>query len=204
MRILRVVVLFVLLLGFWLLLSGHYDPLFVTMGVVSAAATTWFGASLLERSVGPATAHPRIHLFWLLVFVVWLVGKMVVGAIQVARIVLDPRFPPRPGVTQFRTQLSTPAARSMLANAITLVPGTITLEMEGDLLTVHSFIPDSVTDLADGTTQNRIAAVFRDVDQPAPDLHWELGEAPRDTDPEAQEGFDAPPGADGPGEEGRR
>jgi multicomponent Na+:H+ antiporter subunit E len=202
MRVLRVAVLFVLLFGFWLLLSGHYDPLFLSMGVVAAAATTWFGTSLLERSVGPATAHPRIHLFWLLVYVVWLVGRMVVGALQVARVVLDPRFPPRPGVTQFRTQLSTPAARSVLANSITLVPGTITLEMEGDVITVHSFIPDSVSDIADGGMQNRIAAVFRDVDQPAPDLHWEFGEAPRDTDPEAQEGFEAPP-ADDSGETGR-
>lgn len=189
MKALRIVLLFGLLLGFWLALSARLDPLFLGMGIVSAAASTWFGAKLLERTVGDAARHPRVHLFWLTIFVVWMLGRMVVGALQVARIVLDPRYPPRPGVTQFRTQLRSPAARTVLANAITLVPGTITLEVERDLFTVHSFTPDAVDDLADARMQNRIAAAFRDVDQPAPELHWEVGEAPRDQDPEAQDDY---------------
>lgn len=189
MKWLRILLLFSLLLAFWLLLSGHMDPLFISMGVVSAAASTWFGAKLLERTVGDAARHPRVHLFWAAILVGWLLGRMVVGAVQVARIVLDPRCTPRPGVTQFRTQLRSPAARTVLASTITLVPGTITLEVEGDLFTVHSFTPDAVDDLADARMQNRIAAAFRDVDQPAPELHWDAGEAPRDHDPQAQDDY---------------
>lgn len=189
MKALRVSVLFGLLLGFWLLLSGRFDPLFLGMGVVSAAASTWFGTRLLERTVGSPARHPRIHLFWLMILLGWMLGRMTVGAMQVAHVVIDPRYPPRPGVTQFRTQLRGPAARTMLAIAITLVPGTITLEVDGDLFTVHSFTPEAVDDLADARMQNRIAAAFRDADQPAPELRWEVGQTPRDNDPEAQDEF---------------
>ncbi|MEX2486015.1 MAG: Na+/H+ antiporter subunit E, partial [Nitriliruptoraceae bacterium] len=103
---------------------------------------------------------------------------------------LDPRSTPRPGVMTFTTQLRSPAARTLLANSITLVPGTITLEVDGDELTVHSFTPSSVDDLVDAQMQNRIAAVFREPDQPRPRLDWEFGEAPSDRDPESFEGFD--------------
>lgn len=185
----RIALLFGLLLGFWLLLSGRFDPLFLGMGVVAAGASTWLGASLLNHTVGRPEQHPRVHLFWLLTLLGWLIGRMTVGAMQVARIVLDPRFPPRPGVSQFRTQLRSPAARTMLATAITLVPGTITLEVNGDLFTVHSFTPNAVDDLADARMQNRIAAAFRDADQPAPTLTWEMGEAPGDNDPEAYDDY---------------
>jgi len=189
MKALRVSLLFSLLLAFWLLLSGRFDPLFIGMGVVSAAASTWFGTKLLERTVGSAARHPRVHLFWLMILIGWMLGRMTVGAIQVAHIVIDPRYPPRPGVTQFRTQLRSPAARTFLAIAITLVPGTITLEVDGDLFTVHSFTPDAVDDLADARMQNRIAAAFRDIDQPAPELRWEVGRPPSDKDPEAHDDF---------------
>ncbi|MEX2324201.1 MAG: Na+/H+ antiporter subunit E [Nitriliruptoraceae bacterium] len=195
MKLVRSTFAFVLLLGFWIALSGHYSVLFGAMGVVSAAVCTWFASRLLESTVGGAERHPRIHLFWLFIYCGWLLGRMAVGAVQVAHIVLNPKKPPQPGILQFRTQLSSPAARTMLANSITLVPGTITLDVEGDLLTVHSFTPNAVDDLADANMQNRIAAVFREPDQPIPDLIWELGEeAPADTDPEAREGFVADQG----------
>ncbi len=191
MKLLREAVLFVLLLAFWFALSGHWDPLFIAMGIISAGVATWFGAQLIEGTIGSAERHPRVHLFWLVIYLGWLIGRMVVGAFQVARIVLDPRHPPRPGIMTFRTRLASPAARTMLANSITLVPGTITLVVEADQLTVHSFTPNAVDDLASARMQNRIAAVFRDVAQPAPELDWEFGEAPTDQDPESLEDFDA-------------
>ncbi len=190
MRLLRASVLFAVLLAFWLILSGQYNPLFIGMGVVSAAACAWFGALLVEPTVGDAGRHPRVHLFWLVIYVGWLLSRMVVGAMQVAWIVLNPKHPPRPGILRFRTELASPAARTMLANSITLVPGTITLEIDDGVLTVHSFTPKAVDDLASARMQNRIAAVFRDVDQPKPQLDWEFGDPPSDTDPGSREAFD--------------
>jgi multicomponent Na+:H+ antiporter subunit E len=174
-RTIRLLLLFGLLLAFWLLLSGRLDVHLVVSGVISAAVVTVASAPLLERTIGSAASHPRLRLLSAVPLTVWLLGRMFVSAVQLARIVLDPRLPPEPGIVRFRTQLSSAASRSVLANAITLVPGTMTLEVIGDELTVHSFTPGAVEDIATGELQNRIAAVFRDGPQAAPELLWEAG-----------------------------
>ena len=175
MRILRPLALFALLLTFWLLLSQQWNALFIGMGVVSAAAVTWASVGFLERTIGPAREHPRVNAVWFAIYAGWLFGRIVPSAVQVARIVLDPRLPPRPGIVRFRTQLSSPAARTVLANSITLVPGTMTLEVEDDEFTVHAFTPDAVDDLATARMQNRIATAFRDERQEPPEMLWESG-----------------------------
>jgi multicomponent Na+:H+ antiporter subunit E len=171
----RRIVLFLLLLAFWLLLSGRLDPHLVVSGIIAAAAITATGAPLLDRTVGRAGAHPRSHLLRSIPLTLWLLGRMARSAVQLARIVLDPRLPPEPGIVRFRTQLTSPSARMILANAITLVPGTMTLDVQGDELTVHTFTPDAVQEFASGELQNRIAAVFGDGPQDPPTLLWDSG-----------------------------
>jgi multicomponent Na+:H+ antiporter subunit E len=178
MRILRELTLFVLLLAFWLLLSGQVSALFVGMGVISAALITLGATRLLERTIGPAAEHPRVHLVQMLGYFGWLFGRMVASALQVAWIVLNPRLSPRPGIVRFRSELASPAARTVLANSITLVPGTMTLEVEDGVFTVHAFTPESADDLASARMQNRIAAVFRDAPQRPPEMAWESGGDP--------------------------
>lgn len=172
MRTLRDVVRFALLLAFWLLLSGQYDPLFIGMGVVSAAFVTLVSRRLLD-TLGPGRDAPPIHLGRLVVYVGWLLGRMAVSAVEVAWIITHPRQRPQPGVVRFTTQLPTPLERTLLANSITLVPGTMTLDVDGDELTVHAFTPGSAGDLASGEVQTRIAAIFHHDRQPAPAMRWE-------------------------------
>jgi multicomponent Na+:H+ antiporter subunit E len=171
----RQLVLFLLLLVFWQGLSWRLDPLFLAMGVISSAAITVLSTRLLEVTIGPAATHPRVRLVALVPYTTWMLGRMFVSAMQVARIVLDPRVPPQPGIARFRTELVSPAARAMLANSITLVPGTMTLEMEGDEITIHAFTPDAADDLATAAMQNRVARVFGDSPQVPPQLVWDSG-----------------------------
>lgn len=175
MRRWRQISFFLLLLGFWLLLSGRFNPLFIGMGVASSLLISRAVTPLFEHTIGPAGVHPRVRTGRLLVYIGWLLGRMLVSALQIAWIVLNPRVPPKPGIVRLRTDLRSPAARAMLANSITLVPGSMTLEMDADELTVHSFTPDAVEDLATAAMQNRIAAIFGDQEQAPPTLHWEEG-----------------------------
>ncbi len=173
MRAIRSATLFVVLLVFWQLLSWRLDPLFIAIGVVSSVAVTWFAAQLLDGVIGPADATPRVSLWHLTTFLAWLLLQIPPAGLVIARVVIDQRRPPRPGVVRFRTGLQSPAARTLLANAITLVPGTMTLNLDGDELTVHAFTPDAMLDLVTTETQRRIAKAFREpVDEP-PVLVWE-------------------------------
>ncbi len=193
MRQVRQLLLFVLLLAFWLLLSGQYNALFIGMGIGSAALATWFGGKLFDSAIGPASAHPRVSAVQTLLYVVWLFGRIVPSAIQVAWVIINPRRDPRPGMVRFRTELASPAARTTLANSITLVPGTMTVDVDGDEFTVHAFFPDAADDLATATMQNRIARVFRDDEQAAPEMIWEATPRP------GPGGGARPPVADGEG-----
>jgi multicomponent Na+:H+ antiporter subunit E len=189
MRLFRQSLLAVALLGFWLLLSGRLDPLFLVMGIVSAIAIAIASTPLLERTIGGAGTHPRVKVFKLVPYVLWLLGRMLASATQIAWIVINPRVPPEPGIVRLRTGLRSPAARAMLSNSLTLVPGTMTLEMDEHELTVHSFTPDAVDDLASAAMQNRIAAIFGDVHQAPPEMIWESGHTPEGFEPgDPQEG----------------
>ncbi len=173
MRGLRAGVLFILLLGFWQVLSWRIDPLFLTLGVLSAATVTAFSVWLLEQVIGRREEQPRLSLAQLVAYLLWLVPRIFISGVAVARVVLDPRLSPEPGVVRFTTSLASPAARTMLANSITLTPGTITLNVDGDAFTVHAFNVESVGDLARGAMQGRIARVFRDHPDPPPAMQWD-------------------------------
>ena len=173
MRSIRALALFVSLLAFWQALSARIDPLFIGIGVVAAVTVTAFSLRLLDAVVGPPGTRPPLHLWHLLRFHVWLLLRIPPAGVAVAWVVLNPRRPPRPGVVHFRTGLGSPAARTLLANAITLVPGTMTLNVSDDEFIVHAFTPESVADLASAQTQALIAKAFRIPPDDPPELIWE-------------------------------
>lgn len=173
MRVFRVLALFFALLIFWFALSWRFDPLFVVIGVVSAAATTAFSLQLVHHAVGPADEAAKVNLWYLAIYLVWLLSRIPPAGLQIAVIVLHPRKQPRPGVFVFRSRLSSPAAKTMLANSITLVPGTLDVSVDDDMFTVHAFEPQAAADIASAETQRRIARAFGDPLDDPPRLYWE-------------------------------
>jgi len=172
-RILRAATMFLALLGFWQILSARIDPLFAGIGVVSAAGLTAYALWLVERVLGPRDQVQPISILGFASFSVWLLLRMLASAVWVATVVLDPRRRPHPGVVHFDTDLPSPAARTMLANSISLVPGTITLNVDGRRFTVHAFTPQSVEDLVTAAAQQRIARVFRVAPDDPPRMVWD-------------------------------
>lgn len=169
--------LFVLLLAFWLVLSDHLEPLFIGMGVASAAAVAWllgdFFDSLFPPTRPPLRRTPQ-RLWRFAAYIVWLLGRVLVSSVEVARVALHPRMPMEPGFVRFSTNLSTPMARATLANSITLVPGTLTVRMDGAELLVHALWPGAAEDLRTAAMQRRIAHVFMEPADEAPvDVDWE-------------------------------
>lgn len=63
--------------------------------------------------------------------------NLVQSNIEVAKIVLNPQLPINTGIVKLKTHLISDYDKLLLANAITLTPGTITLELDGDDLYVH-------------------------------------------------------------------
>lgn len=172
-RNLRILVLFLGLMVFWLVLSARLDPLFLVIGAVSAALIAWYTIAVVDSEVGERQDTGGFNPLALVTYILWLFLRQVFSGFALAWVVINPRRAPRPGVFRFRTGLTTPAARAILANSITLVPGTNTIEVDGDLFTVHAFDAASAADLAQAKVQRRIARIFRLPPDDPPVLKWE-------------------------------
>ena len=78
------------------------------------------------------------HLPGGLFYLFLLLIEIVKANLQVIRLVLSPVIEVEPCLVRFRTDLRTEAARVVLANSITLTPGTLTVSLEGNDLLIHA------------------------------------------------------------------
>jgi len=126
---------FVILLLFWVLLNGNLTWDTVLVGVLASAAILLF---LPESTsfLSDFRTTPRA-LVASLQYVGYFLKELVKSNIALARIVLAPDLPINPGIVKVRTTLQSKMGRLVLANSITLTPGTLTVEMEGEWLYIH-------------------------------------------------------------------
>lgn len=76
---------------------------------------------------------PVVYLQYLLVFI----KNLVLSNIDVAKRVLNPKLPINPGIVEIKTALKEDYKKLILANSITLTPGTITLDVQDDSMFIH-------------------------------------------------------------------
>ena len=119
----------------WLLLTGSFDKQELIAGaVVSILVTTLFGARF--------TIFTGFRFSWLapvyiLVYLANFFVALVRANFDLAIRVLSPSLPIRPAMVEVRTRLKSPLGKMLLANTITLTPGTLTVDVIGDRLLVH-------------------------------------------------------------------
>lgn len=127
---------FILLFGFWILLSGRLDAMHLGLGFVCSLLVALFSHDLLIRD--PEGIPRRLVIFIRFIpFLGWLVSQIIVANIDVARRVVDPKMPILPGIIRFRSNLKSDVARTTLANSITLTPGTMTMDVVGGDFYIH-------------------------------------------------------------------
>jgi len=132
---LRFVAAFLSILLFWVLLNGSWavDVLLVGALVVLIIGL-FFGRGLAVLTEFRFT--PR-GLAAALAYLVYFITELVKSNIRLAGIVLSPQLPISPGIVKVKTKLKSRMGRLLLANSITLTPGTLTVALEGEWLYVH-------------------------------------------------------------------
>ena len=130
-------IIFFLLLAFWLLLSGHYTVLIVTLGVASAVLVT-----LLCRRLGMTGTHLHTASVYLRLpaYVVWLTGAIIIANIKVAKCILSPKLPINPAFRRVPMSQQTDLGRLIHANSITLTPGTVSVDLDPDAIKIHTLL----------------------------------------------------------------
>ena len=153
----RIVSLALVLSVLWLLLSGHWhDPLLIGLGIASILLTLTVS---LRMGVTDREGHP-IHLALRgLLYWPWLIKEIVVANIDVAKAILGITDAVRPSVFTVKASQRTDLGRTIYANSITLTPGTVTIGLQDDELTIHALTPAAREGLATGEMDRRVTRV---------------------------------------------
>ncbi len=137
----------------WLMVTWSFDPTTLLVGALVAGGVAWLLADV-ELEEAPLLLLPH-RLLWALLYVPMLFFYVVRANLDVAYRVLHPALPIRPGIVRARTRLKSPSGRVLLANSITLTPGTLSVDLVDDVLYIHR-IHVPLQD-ADGDTERSLA-----------------------------------------------
>lgn len=120
----------------WVIFNGAITAEIVGLGVIIALFMFAFACKFMDYSLKKEWVLLMRSGYFLL-YVVELVVEIVRANAAVCHLILSRNEVVEPVMVSFRTTLKSPVFRTLLANSITLTPGTITVSMNGDELVVH-------------------------------------------------------------------
>lgn len=144
------IVLFLTLLLFWVMLNGTLAADSIGMGIlVSLSITVLFRQGLSFFTEFHLTPQAIVAGFG---YYIYFFKELFKSNFRLAVIVLSPSLPIKPGIVKVRTKLKSRMGRLMLANSISLTPGTLTIELDDEWIYVH-WVTVETTDIEEATRQ---------------------------------------------------
>lgn len=122
--------------GLWWVLNMD-DPDSWLMGAPLAALATLLSIAILPPS------RPHLAPLGLLRFALFFLRKSLVSSVDVAWRVMQPEMPLKPGVVRYPLRVEGEFARVLIANTTSLLPGTLSVDLEEDTLVVHALDVDA-------------------------------------------------------------
>jgi multicomponent Na+:H+ antiporter subunit E len=153
---------FIILLAFWILLSGRFDLFHLSLGIISCALVSLLSRDLLfSRKVSRNDLSQFVRFSK---YLPWLFYQIVLANLYVAYLVLHPKSAQKidPHIVRFKGKLKTDMAVTTFANSITLTPGTITLLVEDGFFYVHAISKKVADDLLTGEMEDRVAEIYQE------------------------------------------
>lgn len=141
------------LVVFWIVLSGHVEPLFLALGAVSVLLV-----SLVSHRAG-VVGRDGVTLNMVLrlpPYLLWLVKEVLVSAFGVVRKAWSPRPDLRPVVDPTPSPDLSELSQVVYANSITFTPGTLSFDVDDDCINVHSLDPEGIEELRAGKMLRRV------------------------------------------------
>lgn len=154
----RTLSLAALLCLFWLVTSGRTEPLLLGFMVVAGAIVVLLSHRFrtVDAEGHPIHLLPRAFRFW-----GWLLVQVLKSNFDVLRILVRPTLRIAPRIVRVPTAQRTDLGRTILANCITLTPGTVTLEVHDEHLIVHALTEAAAVDVLGGEMDRRVAAMVQ-------------------------------------------
>jgi len=126
----RYLTLFIIMFLLWMLITLNLALSNIIVGLVAALITALVFGS--QFKLNWKKFYNPLRYIWLLIYIIVFVWECIKANFDVAYRVLSPKMPIKPGIVKVRTKLKTSFARVILANSITMTPGTITVDVIDD------------------------------------------------------------------------
>ena len=135
-------ILFFILFSLWLLMSGHYNVLIISLGVISCAFCVYVAkrGKLIDDEGLPTFFMPR-----LLNYLIWLFKEILKSNLSTAKVIINGKVEPE--TFTVKTSQVTDVAKVTYANSITLTPGTVTTKIQKGVFEVHALNSDFGNDV---------------------------------------------------------
>ncbi len=142
-------VLFIL----WLLLSGFFEILLLSLGVGSVIAVVWiaYRMDVIDHEGHPIHLTVRAVFYW-----PWLMVEIIKANIDVAAAIVRRKMSINPSVIEVKATQETELGQVIYANSITLTPGTVTISVDKDIMTIHALTRGAAEDLESGEMDRRV------------------------------------------------
>ena len=146
--------IFVLMMGFWLLMATSVHWQHILVGTIFSLILVLFWSHLIISEKQTQFTVKQVYL--LARYFIKLIFEVISANIAVAMIVLNPKMNISPGIIIMRCELKRTLLRVLFVNSITLTPGTVTLDLEDNLLIVHAITEDMAEGVLDWDLNKRL------------------------------------------------
>ena len=128
--------MYVIFFLIWIIFNGQFTLEIAAFGLVIAGALYWFICKFMDYK--PRNDLVLCKRFFLIIHYIFILVKEILKAnIAVFKMVYSAKYQLEPAVVHFTTTLNSNFARVLLANSITLTPGTITVSLNDNEYVVH-------------------------------------------------------------------
>ena len=131
----RFIVNSVFLMLVWIAFTSSFATHELIVGALTAMIISYLSIRLFTCCT--ISIFNPVKIFYMIwYFIVFLIA-LIKSNFDVARRVLSPSLPINPGIVKFKTKLTTNYSKMVLANSITLTPGTLTVDIIDDTFYIH-------------------------------------------------------------------
>ena len=145
----------------WVIFNGNFTLEICIFGIVIAGAIFAFTCKFMDYSVEKENQNYR-KVFKFLRYVCVLIMEIVKANFAVIHMILSEKEEAEPALVSFQSDMKTPVGKALLANAITLTPGTITVSLENSEFVVHCLDDDLAVGMADSVFVHLISDLEKD------------------------------------------
>ena len=131
----RFIVNWVFLMLLWIMFTSTFAAHELIIGGLVTMIISYLSIRLFT-CCGLSLLSP-VKIFWMIYYFGVFLKALIMANLDVARRVISPSLPINPGIVKFKTKLTTNYSKMVLANSITLTPGTLSIDVIGDTFYIH-------------------------------------------------------------------